>query len=70
MMWKDKEDGRASELVTVDEFRSFVKPIWNPELTEFCTNLTGITQVRPFTIMSIGCTDIELGRRRRSADMA
>ncbi|KAI9329070.1 ribonuclease H-like domain-containing protein [Obelidium mucronatum] len=26
------------------EFRSFVKPVINPILTEFCTNLTGITQ--------------------------
>ncbi|XP_050398100.1 3'-5' exoribonuclease 1 [Patella vulgata] len=28
----------------VDEFRSYCKPIENPKLTKFCTELTGITQ--------------------------
>ncbi|GAA6022801.1 hypothetical protein JCM11491_006411 [Sporobolomyces phaffii] len=32
------------ELVVVDEFHSFVRPNWNPELSEFCTDLTGISQ--------------------------
>jgi 3'-5' exoribonuclease 1 len=48
MRWKDKStDGssQASQLEVVDEFRSFVKPTWAPELTPFCMNLTGITQV-------------------------
>jgi inhibitor of KinA sporulation pathway (predicted exonuclease) len=31
-----------------DEFRSYCRPVLNPLLTEFCTELTGITQV--FTI--------------------
>jgi len=39
--WKDKDQGI---LEIIDEFRSFVKPTWKPQLTEFCTNLTGITQ--------------------------
>ena len=30
----------------VDEFHSYVRPVLNPRLTEFCTTLTGITQVR------------------------
>ena len=29
----------------VDEFRSYCRPVRNPMLTEFCTELTGITQV-------------------------
>jgi 3'-5' exoribonuclease 1 len=48
MRWKDKlEDKTASKLEVVAEFRSFVKPTWRPTLSEFCTNLTGITQVCP-----------------------
>ena len=34
----------AKTLQTVDEFREFVKPVLNPTLTTFCTELTGITQ--------------------------
>lgn len=33
------------ELVPIEEFRRFVKPTWRPKLTQFCTDLTGITQV-------------------------
>ncbi|KAI0928325.1 hypothetical protein AcV5_005929 [Taiwanofungus camphoratus] len=45
LRWKDKTDkGTAKELEIVDEFRSFVKPTWKPRLSQFCTNLTGITQ--------------------------
>jgi len=29
----------------VDEFRYYCRPVKNPILTEFCTELTGITQV-------------------------
>ncbi|KAG2116504.1 ribonuclease H-like domain-containing protein [Suillus discolor] len=47
MRWKDKSDqGRACQLEIVDEFRSFVKPTWRPQLSQFCTELTGITQVQ------------------------
>ncbi|KAG1826779.1 ribonuclease H-like domain-containing protein [Suillus subaureus] len=46
MRWKDKSDqGKACQLEIVDEFRSFVKPTWRPQLSQFCTDLTGITQV-------------------------
>ncbi|RSH93373.1 hypothetical protein EHS25_007729 [Saitozyma podzolica] len=31
-------------LKRVDTFHSYVRPTWRPELGEFCTNLTGITQ--------------------------
>ncbi|KAE9406420.1 hypothetical protein BT96DRAFT_1014920 [Gymnopus androsaceus JB14] len=41
MKWNDE---KRSELVIVDEFRSFVKPSWRPTITEFCEHLTGITQ--------------------------
>jgi len=32
------------ELTPVDEFRRFVRPTWRPSLTQFCTELTAITQ--------------------------
>ena len=32
------------ELTIVDEYRRFVKPVWRPTLSQFCTELTGITQ--------------------------
>ncbi|KAF9466388.1 ribonuclease H-like domain-containing protein [Collybia nuda] len=45
MKWMDRSsDKMASKLEVVAEFRSFVKPTWRPNLTEFCTSLTGITQ--------------------------
>ncbi|KAJ3066184.1 3'-5' exoribonuclease 1, partial [Rhizoclosmatium hyalinum] len=34
----------ARSFSVCDEFRSFVRPLINPELTDFCTQLTGITQ--------------------------
>lgn len=40
--WRDKTNGI---LDIVSEFRTFVKPTWRPGLSEFCTRLTGITQV-------------------------
>lgn len=46
MKWEDRDEttGTASKLVIVDEFTSFVRPTWRPQLSEFCTSLTGITQ--------------------------
>ncbi|KAI0078183.1 hypothetical protein K474DRAFT_967896 [Panus rudis PR-1116 ss-1] len=45
LRWKDKDSvGRANRLEVADEFRSFVKPVWRPQLSPFCTALTGITQ--------------------------
>jgi len=29
----------------VDHFHSYVRPTWRPDLSTFCTTLTGITQV-------------------------
>jgi inhibitor of KinA sporulation pathway (predicted exonuclease) len=34
----------AASLEVVTEFHSYVRPLFHPTLTEFCTNLTGITQ--------------------------
>ena len=49
LRWADREnDGRASELTQVAEFRSYVRPTWRDTLTSFCTALTGITQVRSY----------------------
>ncbi|KAF9483805.1 hypothetical protein BDN70DRAFT_873427 [Pholiota conissans] len=45
LQWKDRaDDGTASTLKAIDEFRTFVKPTWRPTLSQFCTQLTGITQ--------------------------
>ncbi|EAU88160.2 double-strand siRNA ribonuclease [Coprinopsis cinerea okayama7 len=45
LTWNDKgQDMSASELEVIDEFRSFVRPTWRPVLTDFCKDLTGITQ--------------------------
>ncbi|KAH9854042.1 ribonuclease H-like domain-containing protein [Lenzites betulinus] len=46
LRWKDKVKGKARQLEVVDEFRSFVRPTWRPQLSEFCTSLTGITQAQ------------------------
>ncbi|OJA10417.1 hypothetical protein AZE42_03547 [Rhizopogon vesiculosus] len=47
MRWKDRSgEGNASQLEIVDEFRSFVKPTWRPQLSQYCMNLTGITQAQ------------------------
>ncbi len=46
LRWKDKDmKGNAQELEIVAEFRSFVRPTWRPQLSDFCLALTGITQV-------------------------
>ncbi|GAA5890990.1 hypothetical protein JCM8208_003122 [Rhodotorula glutinis] len=37
-------DGDEWELVKTAEYHSFVKPVWAPKLSAFCTELTGITQ--------------------------
>ncbi|TRM61740.1 ribonuclease H-like domain-containing protein [Schizophyllum amplum] len=45
MRWRDKgADGTASVLEVVDTFHSYVRPTWRPVLSQFCTDLTGITQ--------------------------
>lgn len=47
--WADMEsqiDRKASQLSKVAEFRSYVRPTWRPQLSAFCTALTGINQVR------------------------
>ncbi|KAH9998967.1 ribonuclease H-like domain-containing protein [Russula vinacea] len=45
LRWSDRWDnGMVGPLHKVAEFRSFVKPTWRPELSSFCTSLTGITQ--------------------------
>ncbi|KAJ7109163.1 ribonuclease H-like domain-containing protein [Mycena epipterygia] len=44
MRWKDRNGDKASQLEIIEEFRSFVKPSWRPNLSDFCTELTGITQ--------------------------
>lgn len=36
--------------VQVDSFQEYVKPELNPKLSDFCMNLTGITQVSLFIL--------------------
>ncbi|KAL8284280.1 hypothetical protein RQP46_005029 [Phenoliferia psychrophenolica] len=40
----DVVDDDEWELTVKDEYHSFVKPSWSPQLSPFCTELTGITQ--------------------------
>ncbi|KAF7304714.1 Exonuclease domain-containing protein [Mycena kentingensis (nom. inval.)] len=44
MRWKDRIGGRASRLEVVAEHHTFVRPSWRPTLSDFCTELTSITQ--------------------------
>ncbi|PPQ64663.1 hypothetical protein CVT26_002753 [Gymnopilus dilepis] len=45
LQWKDRDEfGTATNLELVDEFRTFVRPTWRPKLSDFCMELTGITQ--------------------------
>ena len=37
----------------VGKFHEYVKPVILPQLTEFCTTLTGITQVSSFRVLSL-----------------
>jgi len=52
LRWKDKANGI---LDVASGFRTFVRPTWRPELTEFCTRLTGITQVRAWFTLEHHC---------------
>ncbi|KAG8879212.1 hypothetical protein FRB97_001879 [Tulasnella sp. 331] len=47
MRWVDEDtpNGTEQKLVIVDDFRSYVRPTWRPQLTDFCKSLTGINQV-------------------------
>lgn len=36
---------RTRRLTIIDTFHTFVRPTWRPQLSEFCTSLTGIQQV-------------------------
>ncbi|KAG8984816.1 hypothetical protein FRB93_006304 [Tulasnella sp. JGI-2019a] len=46
MRWVDEgtPNGVEQKLVVVDDFRSYVRPTWRPQLTDFCKSLTGIDQ--------------------------
>ncbi|KAH7889768.1 ribonuclease H-like domain-containing protein [Phlebopus sp. FC_14] len=47
LRWKNTSaKAQTSQLEVVDEFRSFVKPTWRPQLSPFCSDLTGITQAQ------------------------
>ncbi len=40
LQWSDE----AQEYIIADTYHSFVKPIWRPQLSRFCRDLTGIRQ--------------------------
>ncbi|GJN88727.1 hypothetical protein Rhopal_001693-T1 [Rhodotorula paludigena] len=49
LQWQKREQGEAEggeqwDLVQVDEYHSYVRPVWAPKLSNFCMELTGITQ--------------------------
>ncbi|WWD04520.1 hypothetical protein V865_002590 [Kwoniella europaea PYCC6329] len=44
LQWSDPDSTGKRVLHKVDQFRSYVRPIWSPILTDFCKDLTGITQ--------------------------
>lgn len=48
LQWERSSDLERGEfrLAIVDTYDRFVRPTWNTEVTEYCHNLTGITQVR------------------------
>jgi hypothetical protein len=46
LRWEKDGDDKSERLVVVDEFHSFCRPTFNTTLHPFCTELTGITQVR------------------------
>ncbi|TPX33400.1 hypothetical protein SmJEL517_g03684 [Synchytrium microbalum] len=58
-------DGQRGEII--DEFHSYVRPVYNPILSSFCKNLTGITQEQvdsspPFPTV-VGMLDQWLAKR-------
>ena len=53
----------------VGRFHEYVKPVIQPQLTGFCTKLTGITQVSPFRVSRLSSSDVTYPRptnRKRS----
>lgn len=41
----ESRKGREGRLIIVDTFHTYVKPVWSPQLSDFCVKFTGITQV-------------------------
>lgn len=46
LQWTQDLLSSTKTLKRVDTFHTYVRPTWQPILTEFCTALTGITQVQ------------------------
>lgn len=44
VLYKNKIVGRFDKFKTLGTYQTFVKPVENPELTDYCLNLTGIKQ--------------------------
>ncbi|WWC65753.1 uncharacterized protein I303_108375 [Kwoniella dejecticola CBS 10117] len=44
LQWTEPDSTGKRKLHKVDQFRSYVRPIWSPILSDFCKDLTGITQ--------------------------
>ncbi|WVF68444.1 hypothetical protein IAT40_003210 [Kwoniella sp. CBS 6097] len=44
LRWTEPDTNGKRKLEKVDHFRSYVRPIWKPILSDFCKDLTGITQ--------------------------
>lgn len=71
MKWQDRDRNlKASELEVVDEFRSFVRPSWRPTLSDFCTELTGITQVCLIFHSCLSISELKAYVRQEQVDAA
>lgn len=49
---------RTDTMEVVAEFRQLVRPDEHPQLSSFCTELTGITQARPFACLHDDCAQM------------
>ena len=63
--WKEGFEGkptdstRGSRMEKLDVFHSYVRPTWRPVLSDFCTRLTGITQVSSLIWLTSGNDRVE-----------
>jgi hypothetical protein len=59
--------GWTKKLRKVDVFHSYVRPTWRPVLSDFCVQLTGITQVR--TVLSSSQASLNCWEEGRSSNV-
>lgn len=71
---KEPEWRGTRRLVIKDTFHSYVRPVWQPKLTTFCSSLTGISQVSrwfPLEVASLTMGSLQsIGDRRQVAHIS